>query len=120
MPNSPSDSPERRWEREGTGEGECPDLPEVTLERGGGGLGVARVWRLSLEVTEPLEVLDTLPPADSVSRSVPASRPRRLNVWLWRREGDISLPLSSETRGCGAMLMQCSKEGLALMKLFYY
>ena len=39
-------------------------MPEVALERGGGGLGVTRVWRLSLEVTEPLEVLDSLPPGD--------------------------------------------------------
>lgn len=85
-PNSPSDSLERRWEREGRGEGECPDLPEVALERGGGGLGVAKLWRLSLELTDTLEVLDSLPPGDCVGRSAPASRPKRLNVRLCTRK----------------------------------
>ena len=100
-PNSPSDSPERRCEREGRGEGECPDLPEVALERGGGGLGVTRVWRLSLEVTEPLEVLDSLPPGDCAGRSAPARRPKRLNVRLvGERRKASTLSLLPKTRGC--------------------
>ena len=100
-PNSPSDSPERRCEREGSGEGECPDLPEVALERGGGGLGVTRVWRLSLEVTEPLEVLDSLPPGDCAGRSAPARRPKRLNVrLLGERRKASTLSLLPKTWGC--------------------